>query len=51
MEQVVSMPRIGDQAPAFEAQTTMGPIRFPEDFQGQWVVFFSHPADFTPVCT
>jgi len=45
------MPRIGNQAPAFEAQTTMGPIKFPEDFQGQWVVFFSHPADFTPVCT
>lgn len=51
MEQVVSMPRIGDPAPAFEAKTTMGPIKFPEDFQGQWVVFFSHPADFTPVCT
>lgn len=51
MEQVVSMPRIGDPAPAFEAQTTMGPIKFPEDFKGQWVVMFSHPADFTPVCT
>ncbi len=51
MEQVVSMPRIGDPAPAYEAQTTMGPIKFPEDFQGQWLVFFSHPADFTPVCT
>ncbi len=43
--------RIGDQAPAFEALTTMGPISFPEDFKGQWVIFFSHPADFTPVCS
>jgi peroxiredoxin (alkyl hydroperoxide reductase subunit C) len=48
---VVSMPRIGDPAPSFEAQTTMGPIKFPDDFKGQWVVLFSHPADFTPVCT
>jgi len=45
------MPRIGDPAPAFKAMTTMGPISFPEDFKGQWVVFFSHPADFTPVCS
>ncbi|MCS7083915.1 MAG: peroxiredoxin [Aquificaceae bacterium] len=51
MEQAVNMPRIGDEAPCFEAQTTMGNIKFPEDFKGQWVVFFSHPADFTPVCT
>ncbi|QER41358.1 peroxiredoxin [Thermodesulfobacterium sp. TA1] len=51
VKEVISMPRIGDQAPAFEAMTTMGPIKFPEDFKGQWVVFFSHPADFTPVCS
>lgn len=47
----LSMPRIGDPAPAFEAITTQGPIKFPEDFKGAWVVLFSHPADFTPVCT
>ncbi|HAA83871.1 MAG TPA: peroxiredoxin, partial [Thermodesulfobacterium commune] len=51
VKEVISMPRIGDQAPSFEAMTTMGPIKFPEDFKGQWVVFFSHPADFTPVCS
>uniref|UniRef100_A0A7V4N4B1 Peroxiredoxin n=1 Tax=Thermodesulfobacterium geofontis TaxID=1295609 RepID=A0A7V4N4B1_9BACT len=51
VKEIISMPRIGDQAPAFEAMTTMGPIKFPEDFKGQWVVFFSHPADFTPVCS
>lgn len=51
VREVQAMPRIGDQAPAFEAMTTMGPISFPEDFKGQWVVFFSHPADFTPVCS
>lgn len=51
MEQVINMPRIGDSAPAFEAQTTMGMIKFPEDFKDKWIVFFSHPADFTPVCT
>lgn len=46
-----SMPRIGDDAPAFMAQSTQGPVKFPQDFSGKWVIFFSHPADFTPVCT
>lgn len=45
------MPRIGDPAPVFTAVTTQGPINFPADYQGKWVIFFSHPADFTPVCT
>jgi peroxiredoxin 2/4 len=46
-----SMPLIGEKAPAFEAETTQGTIHFPRDYKGKWVVFFSHPADFTPVCT
>lgn len=45
------MPRIGDSAPSFEAVTTQGNIKFPEDYKGKWVILFSHPADFTPVCT
>ena len=45
------MPLIGEKAPKFEAETTQGTIQFPEDYQGKWVIFFSHPADFTPVCT
>ena len=50
-EKVISMPRIGDKAPEFEAITTQGNIHFPNDYAGEWVILFSHPADFTPVCT
>jgi peroxiredoxin (alkyl hydroperoxide reductase subunit C) len=45
------MPRIADKAPAFKAVTTQGEINFPDDYTGSWVILFSHPADFTPVCT
>lgn len=48
---VFSMPRIGDKAPEFTAITTQGTINFPQDYSGKWVILFSHPADFTPVCT
>lgn len=51
MTEQYRLPLIGEKAPAFEAETTTGKIRFPDDYKGKWVVFFSHPADFTPVCT
>jgi len=50
-EQEMPMPRIGDKAPVFKAITTQGEINFPADYEGKWVILFSHPADFTPVCT
>ncbi|MBS1654731.1 MAG: peroxiredoxin [Bacteroidetes bacterium] len=47
----INLPRIGDMAPSFSAVTTQGKIEFPKDYKGKWVILFSHPADFTPVCT
>lgn len=50
-EQKNSMPLLGDPFPQMEVQTTHGPMSLPGDLKGKWFVFFSHPADFTPVCT
>lgn len=50
-ERIIPMPRLGDKAPSFKAKTTQGEITFPQDFAGKWKILFSHPADFTPVCT
>ncbi|MFA4877648.1 MAG: peroxiredoxin [Methanoregula sp.] len=46
----ISFPVLGEPAPDFEAETTHGPLKL-ADLKGKWVVLFSHPADFTPVCT
>jgi len=45
------MPLIGDKFPTLEVQTTHGKKKLPDEFKGKWFILFSHPADFTPVCT
>lgn len=50
-KEITPMPRIGEKAPEFKAITTQGEINFPSQYKGKWVILFSHPADFTPVCT
>ncbi|MCB2208259.1 MAG: peroxiredoxin [Bacteroidetes bacterium] len=45
------IPLIGEKAPSFTGQSTKGTIHFPDDYFGQWKILFSHPADFTPVCS
>jgi len=51
MEENSKMPLIGDKFPEMKVQTTHGMIDLPEHFSGKWFVLFSHPGDFTPVCT
>lgn len=51
MSDYTPMPMIGDQFPEVELQTTQGKKNLPKDFAGKWFILFSHPADFTPVCT
>ncbi len=50
-EAKLNMPLLGDSFPDLSVQTTHGPMNIPEDLKGKWFVLFSHPADFTPVCT
>ncbi|MEZ4369669.1 MAG: peroxiredoxin [Polyangiaceae bacterium] len=51
MEKAFNMPLLGDDFPRLDVQTTHGPMSIPGDLQGSWFVLFSHPGDFTPVCT
>ncbi len=50
MTDITTFPRINERAPEFEARTTHG-VKKLSDYEGKWLVLFSHPADFTPVCT
>ena len=50
-ETKLNMPLLGDEFPNLDVQTTHGPMNIPADLKGSWFVLFSHPADFTPVCT
>ncbi len=51
MEEVITIPTLGDRFPELEVKTTHGVKKLPDDYKGKWFVLFSHPADFTPVCT
>ncbi len=51
MEEVITIPTLGDKFPELEVKTTHGVKKLPDDYKGKWFVLFSHPADFTPVCT
>lgn len=51
MEEKSGLPLLGDKFPEMEIQTTHGMKKLPDDYMGKWVVLFSHPGDFTPVCT
>ncbi|MCA9626658.1 MAG: peroxiredoxin [Myxococcales bacterium] len=51
MEKAFNMPLLGDDFPELDVQTTHGPMSIPGDLKGKWFVLFSHPGDFTPVCT
>jgi peroxiredoxin 2/4 len=51
MENKTGIPLLGEKMPEFEVQTTHGMKNFPKDYAGKWLVLFSHPGDFTPVCT
>ena len=50
-ESKINMPLLGDEFPELDVQTTHGPMKIPGDLKGSWFVLFSHPADFTPVCS
>ena len=51
MEEKTNMPLLGDAFPEMEVKTTQGMMKLPDEMAGNWFVLFSHPADFTPVCT
>ncbi len=51
MEDITRMPLLGEKFPKVNVQTTHGAMTLPDDYEGKWFVLFSHPADFTPVCT
>ncbi len=48
---VVTIPLLGSKAPSFKAESTLGKIKFPDDFGKSWKILLSHPKDFTPVCS
>ena len=50
-DQEPSVPGLGDRFPELDVQTSSGPVSLPDDYAGEWFVLFSHPGDFTPVCT